>query len=245
MLIYRFKCMNCGNVQEELVNSAGSVNMFQCRKCGSADLVMVVIRSPADALPGHSPGCGSGDTDLPDRMSGIAFRSIGIIHTPFRSLKNMPIQSGHAPGIEGTVEVFGEFAEGLEALKGFSHIQLLYYFHRSKGYRLKVVPFLDTVKRGVFATRAPRRPNQIGLSVTELIGIERNIIHIKGVDILDGTPLIDIKPYIPFFDEPDREVRIGWLTGKKHTAPSAKSDLRFSTHSAQVFAGGEIGKKCG
>jgi len=139
----------------------------------------------------------------------------------------MPIQSCRAPGVDGTVEVFDDYAEGLADLDGFSHIQLLYYFHKSSGYALKVVPFLDTHERGVFATRAPRRPNGIGLSTTRLIAVENTVLHIRGVDMLDGTPLLDIKPYVSFFDEPGEDIRTGWLTGKRTSARRKQSDKRF------------------
>jgi tRNA-Thr(GGU) m(6)t(6)A37 methyltransferase TsaA len=137
----------------------------------------------------------------------------------------MPIQPSRAKGTRGTVEVLPEYAEGLADLEGFSHIILIYHFHRSTGHRLKVVPFLDTEERGVFATRAPSRPNAIGLSLVRLVSVEKNRLSVEGVDILDGTPLLDIKPYVPDFDE-KTDVRLGWLeAAQKRTVVS---DDRFS-----------------
>ncbi|MEA2053994.1 MAG: tRNA (N6-threonylcarbamoyladenosine(37)-N6)-methyltransferase TrmO [Candidatus Thermoplasmatota archaeon] len=159
-------------------------------------------------------------------MDEIKFRPIGIIHTPFKKPKGIPIQPAVAKGIEGQVEVFPEYAEGLEDIEGFSHIFLVYPFHLSKGYHLKVKPYMDDEERGIFATRAPSRPNPIGLSVVRLIRIEGNILYIQDVDIVDGTPLIDIKPYVPEFDA--RKVKkIGWLEKNIHKLPTSKDDGRF------------------
>ena len=122
----------------------------------------------------------------------------------------MPIQPRRGRDIEGTVEVHPEYEEALSDLGGFSHIILLYHLHRSEGYSLKVVPFLDTQRRGLFATRAPRRPNPIGLSVVRLDRIEGVTLHIRDIDMVDGSPLLDIKPYVQPFD-PGDELRLGWL----------------------------------
>lgn len=157
----------------------------------------------------------------------VVYSPIGVIRSPYPSPEGAPIQVSPAPDRACTVEVFEEYAGGLADLNGFSHIFLLYHFHQSEGFHLKVVPFLDSEKRGVFATRAPRRPNGIGQSVVRLEKIEGNILYIQGCDILDGTPLLDIKPYVPFFDETEDEVRIGWLTGKRETARGMRSDQRF------------------
>jgi tRNA-Thr(GGU) m(6)t(6)A37 methyltransferase TsaA len=140
----------------------------------------------------------------------IEFQPIGVIHSPFEKVEGIPIQPSHAQDVKGTVEVFPEFAEGLCDLDGFSHIILLYHLHESRSYRLKVVPFLDADPRGLFATRAPNRPNPIGLSVVRLVAIVENKLFIEGVDILDGTPLLDIKPHVDDF-EAGGEVRVGWL----------------------------------
>lgn len=139
-------------------------------------------------------------------------KPIGIIHTPFKSIQETPIQPSRSKATS-EVEVFKEYQEGLEDVGGFSHLILIYWFHRSKGYCLRVKPFLDTQLRGLFATRAPGRPNQIGLSVVKLLRREENILVVEGIDIIDGTPLLDIKPYVPDF-EPGGKIKIGWLKGK-------------------------------
>ena len=138
----------------------------------------------------------------------------------------MPIQPAGAAGVKGSVEVFEDFLPGLKDLDGFSHIILLYFFHRSPSFDLHVVPFMDSEPRGLFATRAPKRPNPIGLSVVQLDKIENGVLHIQNVDILDGTPLLDIKPYVPEFDS-QVEVRTGWLEKARKSVSSRKSDDRF------------------
>jgi tRNA-Thr(GGU) m(6)t(6)A37 methyltransferase TsaA len=155
----------------------------------------------------------------------IEYRPIGFIHSPFNERRGTPIQPTRGRGVRGTVEIMPEYAGGLADLDGFSHVVLIYHFHRSQGFDLRVTPFLDTEKRGLFATRAPRRPNPIGLSVVRLIGIEDNRLLIEDLDILDGTPLLDIKPYVPEFDR-RTEVREGWLEGVKDRHVVA--DDRFS-----------------
>ena len=152
---------------------------------------------------------------------------IGTIHSPFTRLAGMPIQPVGASGVKGTVEIFEDYAGGLQDLDGFSHIILLFLFHKSRGFQLRVLPFMDTSPRGVFATRAPRRPNPIGLSVVRLEKILGRVLHIDGVDILDGTPLLDIKPYVPDFD-PRGEVRTGWLDKASKATPGERSDDRFT-----------------
>ena len=156
----------------------------------------------------------------------MEFRPIGTIHTPFTEKKGMPIQPTAGKGIRGSVELLPEFAPGLKDLDGFSHVILLYAFHRSEGYELEVTPFLDTVKRGVFATRAPRRPNPIGLSVVRLVSVDGRVLTIEDVDMLDGTPLLDVKPFVPVFDQPT-DVRFGWLEAARARAQQARSDERF------------------
>ncbi len=156
----------------------------------------------------------------------IELTPIGVIHSPFKKLAGMPIQPVGASGINGTVEILAEYRDGLKDLEGFSHIVLLYYFHCSRGFKLHVVPYLDTELRGVFATRAPRRPNPVGLSVVQLTGVQDGVLHIQNVDILDGTPLLDIKPYVPAFD-PQVKIRIGWLENTGKTVARQMSDDRF------------------
>jgi tRNA-Thr(GGU) m(6)t(6)A37 methyltransferase TsaA len=156
----------------------------------------------------------------------IEYVPIGIIHSPFTEPEGMPIQPAGAKGVKGTVEVFEAFQDGLKDLDGFSHIILLYHFHRSRGFSLHVVPFMDSKPRGLFATRAPKRPNPIGLSVVQLEKIEDGVLHIRDVDILDGTPLLDIKPFVPRFDVA-KEVRTGWPAKAGKTVSSRRSDSRF------------------
>ena len=156
----------------------------------------------------------------------IEMNPIGIIHTPFRQLEGMPIQPAGAVGVKGTVEVFEEFRAGLKDLNEFSHIILLYIFHRSQGFELEVVPYMDTQPRGLFATRAPKRPNPIGLSTVQLDRIENGNLHVRNADILNGTPLLDIKPYVPEFDN-YAQVRAGWLEHVRKTVDDRKSDDRF------------------
>jgi tRNA-Thr(GGU) m(6)t(6)A37 methyltransferase TsaA len=139
-------------------------------------------------------------------------KPIGIIHTPFRRKEDTPIQPSRS-NARGEIEIFKEYEEGLEDIEGFSHIILIFQFHKSEGYSLKVKPYLDENLRGLFATRAPRRPNQIGLSVVKLLKRKGNILFIEGIDVLDETPLLDIKPYVPDFN-PEENVTIGWLEGK-------------------------------
>lgn len=158
----------------------------------------------------------------------IEFKPIGIIHSPFKDLEGMPIQPSGAVGIKGTVEVFEKYRPGLKDLDGFSHIILLYHFHKIHGFSLHVIPFLDSKQRGVFSTRAPKRPNPIGLSVVQLDKIQNGVLYIQNVDILDGTPLLDIKPYVPEFDT-QVNVKTGWLEKVKHTVSHIKSDARFKT----------------
>ena len=129
--------------------------------------------------------------------------------------------------MEGYVEIFPEFVQGLKDLEGFSHIILLYHFHLSKPFSLLVKPYLDDELRGVFATRAPSRPNPIGLSIVQLLSIEENILRIRDVDIVDGTPLLDIKPYVPKFDHREN-AKIGWMEKNIKELSKSRDDGRFS-----------------
>jgi tRNA-Thr(GGU) m(6)t(6)A37 methyltransferase TsaA len=135
-------------------------------------------------------------------------KPIGIIHSPFTEKREMPIQASRSQST-GSVEVYPEFMDGLKDLDGFSHIIIFYIFHQSTGFSLHVKPFLDDHERGLFATRYPARPNPIGISIVELENVQANYLTVKGIDVLDGTPLLDIKPYVPDFDV-RLEVRTGW-----------------------------------
>lgn len=139
-------------------------------------------------------------------------KPIGIIYTPFKYKKDTPIQPFRSKAT-ARVEVFKKYQEGLNDIERFSHLILVYKFHKSRGYCLKVKPFLDEKQRGLFATRYPRRPNQIGLTVVKLLRRKKNILFVKGIDVIDGSPLLDIKPYVPDFGAKEK-VKIGWLKGK-------------------------------
>jgi tRNA-Thr(GGU) m(6)t(6)A37 methyltransferase TsaA len=156
----------------------------------------------------------------------IEYKPIGTIRSPFEDINNMPIQPSGAKGVRGTVEIESEFVDGLKDLEGFSDIILIYHFHLSKGYSLEVRPFLDDDTHGIFSTRTPKRPNSIGISIVKLIRIEDRTLHIEDVDIVDGTPILDIKPYVPEFDIRKVE-RIGWLSKKSGRVCKVKSDERF------------------
>ena len=159
-------------------------------------------------------------------MVKFNYRPIGIIHSPFKDRKGTPIQPIGGAGVKAEVEIFPEYVEGLQDLDGFSHIILLYHCHLSKPYRLKVKPFLDDVERGLFATRAPARPNPIGLSVVRLIQIEQATLSVQDIDIIDKTPLLDIKPFVPDFDL-RKTASTGWLENKASNAKKMADDGRF------------------
>ncbi len=159
-------------------------------------------------------------------MDKFVYQPIGVIRSPFKNLEGMPIQPPGAAGVFGTVEIDPQYESGLKDLDGFSHIVLIYHFHGSAGFSLQLVPFLDDEPRGVFATRAPRRPNAIGLSVVRLKKTKGNILEIENVDVLDGTPLLDIKPFVPDFDV-FQNIRTGWLEKASKKAGERKSDKRF------------------
>ncbi len=160
-------------------------------------------------------------------MDEITYMPIGVIHSPFKEPKGTPIQSAGAVDVEGTVEVFPEYTDGLKDIEGFSHLFLIYHFHLSKKQSLKAKPFMDDRAHGIFAIRAPGRPNPIGISIVRLIKVEDTILHVKDIDIIDGTPLLDIKPYIPQFDIREVE-KIGWLEKNVQKLNSSRDDGRFS-----------------
>jgi len=159
-------------------------------------------------------------------MSEIKYKPIGVIHSPFKEPRGVPIQPTAGQNIDGTVEIFPEYIEGLEDIEKFSHIILIYHFHLSREFSLKIKPYMDNQVHGVFATRAPSRPNHIGISIVHLIKVEKEKLYIKDLDIVDGTPLLDIKPYVPEFDI--RQVKkIGWLKKNVDKLPQTKDDGRF------------------
>jgi tRNA (adenine37-N6)-methyltransferase len=162
----------------------------------------------------------------PSPLEPVTYRPIGTIRTPFTSVVGMPIQASAAVGVEGRIELDPALAEGLADLDGFSHLILLYHIDRVGERRLKVTPFLDDATHGIFATRSPARPNPIGLSVVRLLGIEGATVRIADVDMLDGTPLLDLKPYVPAFDDRPGAIA-GWFEGRLDRLSETASDDRF------------------
>ncbi|MBW1740611.1 MAG: tRNA (N6-threonylcarbamoyladenosine(37)-N6)-methyltransferase TrmO [Deltaproteobacteria bacterium] len=160
-------------------------------------------------------------------MNEIRYKPIGVIHSPYKQPQGTPIQPAGAKGINGEVEVFPEYAAGLKDVEGFSYIILIYHFHLSKKASLTVKPYMDSEVHGVFAIRGPSRPNPIGISVVRLVRIQDNILHIQDVDIVDGTPLLDIKPYVPDFDVREAK-KIGWLKKNVYKLSTLQDDGRFT-----------------
>jgi tRNA-Thr(GGU) m(6)t(6)A37 methyltransferase TsaA len=158
------------------------------------------------------------------RATSIAMSAIGVIRTPFQQSEGTPIQSAAANGAKGVVELFLEFVPGLRDVADFDRLWLIYLLDRAAPPQLTTRPYLDTQDHGIFATRSPARPNHIGLSAVRLVGVEENRLHVADVDMLDGTPLLDIKPYVPDFDCFE-VTRVGWYAGK--TARDVVADGRF------------------
>ena len=158
----------------------------------------------------------------------IELESIGTIHTEFKEIEGMPNQPTGAKCGKGTIVIKDKYVDGLKDLDGFSHIHLIYLLHKVEGYKLEVKPFMDTKTHGVFATRSPKRPNRIGMSVVKVNKVEGNTVFIENVDILDETPLLDIKPYVPqLYEDTIDELKIGWFETNHQKAKSQKSDDRF------------------
>jgi tRNA (adenine37-N6)-methyltransferase len=155
----------------------------------------------------------------------IIYLPIGYLFTPFEAPEAMPIQPCSRIAGAGHAVIAEEFIAGLKDLETFSHVILIYHFHKKTKTALLVKPFLDQEERGIFATRAPVRPNAIGLSIVKLIKIEGNKLYFENLDMLNGTPLLDIKPYVPEFDRPANPTS-GWLSGVKDPSAVA-SDQRF------------------
>lgn len=161
--------------------------------------------------------------DCPDTHS---FTSIGRIHSPFTDIAGMPIQPNGARGTRGTIEIFPPYRGGLADLDGFERIILIYALHRCTEHQLVVTPFLDTMPRGIFATRSPKRPNAIGLSTVRFKEVKDGVLTVEDIDVLDGTPLLDIKPYVPEFDAYPGS-RCGWFENVACNAETHRSDDRF------------------
>jgi tRNA-Thr(GGU) m(6)t(6)A37 methyltransferase TsaA len=164
-------------------------------------------------------------TDRP-AIEPVTLRPIGIIRTPFADTDGMPIQATAAVGVPGRIELDPDLVEGLADLDGFSHLTLLYHLHRITAQRLTVTPFLDDRPHGIFATRSPARPNPIGISTVRLLAIAGTTLEIEDVDMVDGTPLLDMKPYVPAFDHRD-DVRVGWFAGRLDRLSDVRADDRF------------------
>ena len=158
----------------------------------------------------------------------ITLSPIGRLETPFNDIADMPIQPSVLADTRGKAVLDEKFMPGLKDLDGFSHIILLFLLHKISGYQLEVVPFMDTLPHGIFATRSPKRPNRIGMSIVRVESVEGNIVHFKGVDMLNGSPLLDIKPYYSYFDQ-QTQVRNGWLEGKTLRPENLRSDKRFES----------------
>lgn len=160
------------------------------------------------------------------QVATLTYKPIGVVHSPFLEPRNVPIQAVAAKSVEGTIEIYSEYVEGLIDIEGFGYLILLYHFHLVKGESLMVKPFLDDNFHGVFATRSPARPNPIGISIVQLTKIENNTLHVQDIDIIDGTPLLDIKPYVPEFDIRKTD-KIGWFSSKIGKLDSTRDDGRF------------------
>jgi len=156
----------------------------------------------------------------------ICYTPIGVIHSPFKEPKGTPVQATAAQDVEGIIEVYPEYAEGLKDIEGFSHLILLYHLHLVKESDLVVKPFLGDELHGVFATRSPGRPNSIGFSVVRLIKVEENKLFVRDIDIVDRTPLLDIKPYVAKFDV-RQDVKAGWFEQNMHKFFTTRDDGRF------------------
>ncbi len=156
----------------------------------------------------------------------ITYEPIGFFRSPFSDIKGMPIQPVGGMDYEGSIEILAEFRDGLKDLEGFSHLIVLSHLHRIKGYDLLVKPFLDNNYHGIFATRSPKRPNPVGFSIMEIRQVTATGVDLRGIDVIDGTPVIDIKPYVADFDIWQAS-RFGWFEGKSGQATRHKSDDRF------------------
>ncbi|MDL2270520.1 tRNA (N6-threonylcarbamoyladenosine(37)-N6)-methyltransferase TrmO [Methanobrevibacter sp. OttesenSCG-928-I08] len=158
----------------------------------------------------------------------INLSEIGRIYSPFKKIEGMPVQPIGAEEVKGEIHVSKEYEKGLKDIDGFSHLTLIYYLHKCEGHNLEVTPFLDNSAHGVFATRSPKRPNNLGISVVQLDKVEGNILHISNVDVLDGTPVIDIKPYVPqLYEKTVKNLKVGWFENKHGDAVNKKADKRF------------------
>jgi tRNA-Thr(GGU) m(6)t(6)A37 methyltransferase TsaA len=160
-------------------------------------------------------------------MEPVTYTPIGVVRAPFTALAGMPIQTVAAKGVVATIEIEPSYTQGLKDLAEFSYLLILAHLHLMQGYQLEVTPFMDTQPHGVFATRSPRRPNPIGLSIVRLVRVEGGTLHIEEIDLVDGTPVLDIKPYVPTLDDRPAE-RTGWFADNVHKVHSIRADNRNS-----------------
>jgi tRNA-Thr(GGU) m(6)t(6)A37 methyltransferase TsaA len=158
-------------------------------------------------------------------MQAITYLPIGVVRSPFTTLAGMPIQTVAAAGVAATIELDPSYAAGLTDIDAFSYLLVISHLHLMQGYALEVTPFMDTQPHGVFATRSPRRPNPIGLSIVRLVRVAGTTLHIEEVDLVDGTPVLDIKPYVPQLDDRTAE-RIGWFAENVHKVYHVRADDR-------------------
>lgn len=200
----------------------------------------------ASGSPGEPPDGTAFDAPATQRPAGppeplptIALRPIGIIHTPFVDVAGVPIQSAAVNGTKGSIELDPAYEAGLAGLAEISHLILVYHLHLAAEPRLTVLPFLDDRAHGVFATRSPARPNGIGISTVRLLAVKGTRLEIEDVDMIDGTPLLDIKPYVPAFDDRS-DVRIGWYAERLDLLPGARADDRFAAPGEQGRGQGSV-----
>jgi tRNA (adenine37-N6)-methyltransferase len=161
-----------------------------------------------------------------DQPEPVTYTPIGVVRSPYSGLDGMPLQTVAAAEVEATIELDARVHGALRDLDGFSHLWLIAHLHTVDGWTPEVVPFLDTQPRGVLATRSPRHPNPIGLSLVELIAVGRGVLRIRGIDLLDGTPVLDIKPFVPLFDARE-DVRTGWFDSAAQRVHAVRSDRRY------------------
>jgi len=163
-----------------------------------------------------------------EHPGAVTYEPIGVVRSPYTTLDGMPLQTG-VDDVDATVELDARVHGALRDLEGFSHVWLLVHLHRVDGWTPEVTPFLDAARpRGVLATRSPRHPNPIGLSLVELVGVEADVLRVRGVDLLDGTPVLDVKPYVPRFDAREAAaVRTGWFAAAAERVRTVRSDRRY------------------
>ena len=162
-------------------------------------------------------------------MTSITNTPIGVIHSPFTDPADTPIQGVFADGARGEVEVFPEYAAGLKDIDGFSHLILIYHFHLAEGYSLISKPFMGDIEKGIFSIRHPRRPNHIGISIVRLDNVRKNVLEIRDVDVLNGTPLLDIKPFVHQFDQ-RADIQSGWVDDQHIDEVKDKTPRALGNH---------------